>query len=328
MKLKLLTIGLVVAMAGVARATYTPLAITSGSYNADVIVEHTIPSLDNNTTATTDGGTNNNGNGWYEIGYNTNSPNSGLPAHGSTFTSITFPDHSYTMAADYTQPNALLIDSGVRTGTLTFVTPAVYSNLSFLVTSGNGGGQVGCTIHHQDGSTETNIFACGDWFNGANPAFIAYGRLSVTAGTFDGQGSIQNPGNPRLYGREIPVNNTTSPVTSVDFQYASGGANVHNQIYAVSGTPPGGGNCAPIAITGYNYDLIVESNSPVAGVIMTAGGVRATTQSMDSDTNTGNAWYEKGFVHNKQAGSGLPAQGSSVTNAAGDHVFTLASDYT
>jgi len=230
MKLKFLILGLTLAVASIARAGFVPIPITPSSYNADVIVEKNIPGLDNNTTATTDGGTNNNGNGWYEVGYNTNVPTSGLPAHGTTFTHQFLPDHSYTMAPDYTVPNALLIDSGVTNGTLTFVTPTLVSNLSFIVTSGNGGGGVGCVIHHQDGSIETNLFNAGDWFNGTNQAFTAFGRLSVTAGTFDGQGSIQNPGNPRLYNREIPVTNVTSAVTKVDFKYASGGGNVHNQI--------------------------------------------------------------------------------------------------
>src|SRR6266436_836372 len=76
MKLKFIPIGLVLAAASVAHAAYTPVPLTPSSFNADVVVEKAIPALMNNTTATTDGGTNNNGSGWYEIGYNTNSPNS------------------------------------------------------------------------------------------------------------------------------------------------------------------------------------------------------------------------------------------------------------
>ncbi|MDB6110568.1 MAG: hypothetical protein JWR69_2318, partial [Pedosphaera sp.] len=324
MKSKLVPIGLALTLASVARADFAPIALTPSSYNADVVVENTVPALGNNTSATTDQGTNNTGNGWYEIGYNANSPASGLPAAGSTFVSASFTNHSYTMAPSYTTNNAWLIDTGVTNATITLVTPAAYTNLSFLITSGNGGGTVAYKIHHADATTESGTFICSDWFGGVNPAFISFGRVNVISGNFDTQGSITSPGNPRLYGRDVTVVNTASPITSIDLAYSSGAANVHNQVYALSGATAAGPTWSPIAVTGHTYDLVVEAGG------VHRGPTGATTQSMDNDVNGVNAWYEKGY-HKflLYANTGLPVAGSTITNAsATDHAYKFAPDYT
>jgi hypothetical protein len=329
MKAKFIPLAAALAWASPAFAGFNPIPLTPGSFNADVVVEKTVLGLGNNTTATPEGGTNNTGNAWYEIGYNTNSPSSGLPPHGTTFTNVTDVSnsvvavHLYQMAPSYTAKNAVLIDTAVTTATLTLITPAAYTNLSFLVTSANGGGTIGYTVHHADATTETGTFVCPDWFNGANPAFVAFGRVVVTSGILDSQTSITNPGNPRLYSRDVPLADTTSPVTSVDFNYTTGAANVHNQIYALSGNTGSGAGWSPIAVIGYNEDCIVE-----AGAIR-RGNTFATTQSMDSNTNILNSWYEQGYyAFPEYAQSGLPAAGSTITNpAATDHVYTLPPSY-
>src|SRR5277367_449988 len=80
-------IPLLLSLAGNAGATvFKPIALGSNSYNADIVVEATATGLMRNSTATTDGGTNNDGNTWYEIGYNLGSHSSGVPLHGTTFT--------------------------------------------------------------------------------------------------------------------------------------------------------------------------------------------------------------------------------------------------
>ncbi|HEY5913141.1 MAG TPA: immunoglobulin domain-containing protein, partial [Verrucomicrobiae bacterium] len=98
----------------------------------------------------------------------------------------------------------------------------------------------------------------------------------------------------------------------------------------------------PITVTGYTHDFIVEAGAAKRGRVFAANGVdNATSQSMDNTGNTGNAWYEMGYnVNNPDGGgvpipdpsvltnTGLPAAGTTITNAEGDHVYTLPPDYT
>src|SRR3989442_4091244 len=83
MKSKLTCAAMALMLASLARADYNPIPLTPGSFNADVIVENTAPKPFNDyTTATMDGGTNNNAWVWYEQGYASNLPDTGIPAHG------------------------------------------------------------------------------------------------------------------------------------------------------------------------------------------------------------------------------------------------------
>lgn len=321
MKLKTLILGLTLTGVLGARADFEPIALTPGTFNYDIIVENTAPGpLNRATRATMDGGTNNSGATFYETGYNTNAgaTATGIPAAGSTFTHANLPDHQYAMAASYTAPNALLINPGqVTNGTLTLTTPAILGSLSFLASGGNGGVVVNYTIRYADTTTQAGTITIGDWFNGANFAWNANGRVSATAHTFDNV----NNNNPRIYGYDVALANTTSEVTSVDISYASGGGRAG--IFALSGAPAGGGNWSPIAITGYNYDMIVEVSAPQAGALRTA-----TTASMDGGTNnTGNTWFERGYdVVNTNAG--LPRAGTTITSAAlPDHHYMMAENY-
>lgn len=217
---------LLLSLTGIAVATeFKPIAITN-SYNVDLIVEATATGLMRNATASTDGGTNADGNTWYEVGYNQTQVTinntytngtflSGVPLHGTTFTGLQLDydgangsstatttaappgTYTYQMAPSYTEPNAVLIDTTVQTNFVTFTTPATYGALTFLVASGNGGSAIGYTIFHQDGTKQSGTVQCSDWFGNGNPAYIAYGRVATTSGGFDGQGSITSPGNPK-----------------------------------------------------------------------------------------------------------------------------------
>src|SRR5262245_5643149 len=160
---KLQSVCLALAFAAVARADFDPIPLTPESFTHDVVVENTAGPpfpAGRNTRASMDAGTNNTGNSWYEIGYNTGSPSTGLPAAGSTFTHATFADHSYMMPPSYAAPNALLIAPGqVSNGTFTVSTPAAYSSLSFFASGGNGGCTNTFTIHYDDASTQTGTLA-------------------------------------------------------------------------------------------------------------------------------------------------------------------------
>ena len=332
MKNKVLPLAWVIASVGVAQAGFLPVPLNPSSFNADVVVEKdATPVLNARTTASVDGGTNNTGNTWYEVGYNRDNPTTGLPAAGSTFTHQSFPDRSYTMASSYTDANnAILINTVVTNATWTFTTPAAYGALSIVGSSGNGGGNITAVVLHQDGTTQTNVFNPSDWFGRANQAWTGSGR--VTAPDF-GFANV-NEQNPRLNSSEFAIANTTSPIVSINFRYSTGGANVHNVLFAISGGATTTGAFTPIPVTGYTYDMVVEAEAPVRGRIVDSEGNPATTHTLDGDANTANTWYERGYNQNNPitigtnaAFSGLPAPGSIVQSTNGTYSFQMPPSY-
>lgn len=309
MKYTLLFLGL--AVVSVARADFNPILITPESYNADVVFEKDaavhIPFA--STAAMDSGATNNTGNTWYERGYNRGAPATGLPVAGSTFVHASDPNKQYTMAPTYKQNNAIYINSQVTSGTLTLASPAVYANLSFLSAAGNGPLTISYTIHHADASSETGTFNSLDWFGNSPVAFTASGRVGANNGAFGNVGSAD----PRLYSAEISLGGNPSPVTHIDFAYTTGAG--RSSIFAVSGNVSGDAY-TPIAVTGYNRDVVVE-----AGI--------ATTATMDGGTNnTGNTWYERGYVRTNST-SGLPPAGSLISSVSlAGHNYRLPQSYT
>jgi hypothetical protein len=175
---------------------------------------------------------------------------------------------------------------------------------------------VAITVSHADGTSETNSFLAGDWYNGTNQAFTVNGRINVATRAFDTVGG----GNPRLYSLDVNLSNSSSPVTSIAFQLASGGG--HAGIFAVSGSS--GAGFTPIAVSGYTDDMIIEATAEAP-----PAGLNVTTASMDNGTgNTGYTWYEAGYNPSAPT-TGLPAAGSTLTNtSASDHVYALPANYT
>ncbi len=308
-----------VCSGGVARAGFNPVPLTSGSFNQDMIVENTAPApavAGGYTTASMDNGVANTGTSWYEQGYDTAAPSTGLPHPGTTITSSSASNHRYTMAPSYTNNNAVMLDSALTGATLTFTVPAAFSQLSLLESGGHNGVSFSYVVHHQDGTQESGSSSIPDWYSGANTAFTANGRVDVGTFAF----SSVNGGNPRLYSLDFSLTNTTSPVTSVDFNYVSGSG--HGAIMAISGST--GGNFNPIAVTGYNEDIVVEATAGVHGSL---SGV--TTATMDTGTaNTATTWYELGYVLTPP-GTGLPHAGTILTNfSMPDHLYLLPPSYT
>jgi predicted alpha-1,6-mannanase (GH76 family) len=302
-----------------ATAAFAPIPLTSVSYNQDMVVEKTAPPAilaGGYTTASMDAGLGNTANGWYELGYNTAAPTTGLPAAGSTFTHQSAADHQYLLAASYRSNNAVLLDSTVTSAVLKPNSPAAFSKLSFLVSGGNGGIGFSYVVRHQDGTTENRSGTIGDWFSGANPAWTAKGRLDVGTFAFNNV----NASNPRLYSLDTTLTNTTSPVTNVALAYSSGTG--HGIIMAISGSTSG--SFIPIPVSGFNVDVVVEASAGTPGSL---SGV--TTATMDNGTaNSANTWYESGYF-TPAPGTGLPAAGSTLTNlSAPDHSYTLAPSYT
>src|SRR5579884_3905057 len=195
-------------------AGFTPIPLTSGSFNESMIVPATAPAPligGGYTTASMDAGIGNTGNSWYEQGYNTNAPTTGLPHPGTTFTSQTVSNHSYLMAPSYTANNAVLLDSTLTSATLSLSSPASFPKISLLESGGNNGVSFAYTVHHQNGSTDSGSASIPDWYNGSNVSWTAAGRVDVQAFTF----SSVNSSNPRLYSLDITLQNSNSPVTSI-----------------------------------------------------------------------------------------------------------------
>ena len=313
-----------VVSAVTAQAQFNPLPITPESFGYDIVVEKEAmhPFLQA-STASLDGGTANSGFTFYEAGYNPDAFETGIPNAGTTATSVDLPDHSFVFATDYTANNALLIDTNITTGRLTLAAPAAYSSLSFLGASGNGNAPLNYTIHFADGSNETGSFTVLDWFNGGTAAFVLNGRAGAQSGAY---GNV-NSGFPKLFAFDVPVTSASKPIQSVELSYGpTGPANAHAAIFAVSGST--GAEFAPIPVTGFNQDMIVEATATHPGRVLTAEGLDATTASMDAAAgNTGFTWYEQGYATNNPA-TGLPVAGTTLTNqAASDHVYRMAASY-
>jgi len=318
-KLRLVALGLTGGFATTIHAAFAPMPFTPGSFNEDMVVEASASGpviAGAYTTASMDNGTGNTGTSWYEEGYNTAAPTTGLPHPGTTFTSQSSSSHTYAMAPSYAANNAMMLDAVLTSGTFTLATPAAYAGLSFLESGGNNGVTFGYAVHHQDGTTETGSASIPDWFNGSNPAWDANGRVDVDAFTFQ----AVNASNPRLYSLDITLANTASPVTSISFTYISGGG--HGAIMAVSGG--NGTTFSPITVTGYNEDIVVEAAAAKPGAL-----TGATTATMDAGTNnTGSTFYEMGYEPQAPA-TGLPHANTVLTNvSAADHLYLMPPDYT
>ncbi len=346
MKSRLILYGMALAAASIAQAAYNPVPLQTSSYNADGIVEsNATPVLKCVTTASVDNGTNNTASTWYEIGYDRSNPTFGLPAAGTIVVARDNANYSFRMPPTYVGNNGILIDTAVTNGTFTLTTPATYTLLSFAGSGGNGGDVIGVRVNHLDGTFETGSFGCPDWFNGSGVIMAAQGRMGDNVAH-----TLQTNGdNPRIYFRDFALTNTTSPVTSIVLTYSSGASGSPNDILAVSGATTPGGPVGPIAVTGYTYDFVVEATEVARGqlvsqTIVAGTNVWATTTTMDNDQNTGFTFYEKGynfnlinnlpFVYGVPAidaicqNSGIPPHGSTFTNAAGDHIYTMAPSYT
>src|SRR5690349_19491275 len=108
---------LVLMFSSLARAAFSPIAVNPSSFNHDVVVEAAAPApLNVAVNATVDGGTNKNGNTFYERGYNPAAPATGLPPAGSFFTNA-LGTHVFRMPPDYHVNNAIMVghNNGGRT---------------------------------------------------------------------------------------------------------------------------------------------------------------------------------------------------------------------
>ncbi len=302
-------------------AQFTPILLAPESFNHDIVVERTAPApIVAVTTASVETGLTNTGYTWFEKGYNADWPATGLPAAGSIITSDLATDREYQFAPDYRTNNAVLIDADSTHGELALASPAPFAALSFLLSGAHESipTPVGYAIRHADGSVEPGTILCKDWMD-STPIYdcAAHGRVSVTTFTF----ANINANFPKLYAAGVALTNTTSPVTSVELSYVSGAG--HSVIMALSGAATTPGPFAPIVVTGYNADVVVEATAARAKPLLAV-----TTATMSEGlANYSWTWYERGYVPGAPE-SGLPLSGSTVTNFnTPQQLYLLPPDY-
>ncbi len=343
MKLRLILSAAALALAIPAYAGFTPVAINPASYNHDPVVEKASPlSVNEVVNVSMDGGTNKNGNTWYEIGYNAANPTTGLPAAGSLVTGFANEalNHTFSMAPDYHANNVIMVghQNGGQTpllaeGTLTLTTPAAYTGLSFLTCSANGPVNVGYRIHYADSNVEEGQFSSVDWFNTAttlNNVIDTRGLVGLGGGVNNINGAARGA----AYSFDVYPAFSSANITSVDFWFVSGsGGNTNNNgravIFALAGSTDNI-NFSPIAVTGYNYDAVVEADGPqTTGTGAALAGVLTNnvTVSMDGGvTESGSTWFEKGY-YSTTPDSGIPEAGSTIQSAWYSAVYAMPPSY-
>lgn len=199
---------------------------------------------------------------WFEQGLYTANPSMGLPAAGTTIGSMSQGDHSYNLPPSYTANNAVLVSTNVLNATITMTAPTPVTGLSLMGTSGNGATTLNYVVHHADSTTESGSLTLPDWFGPgtANEVMAVGSRVDALGINFQFPGSANGfSGNaPYLWSLDIPITDTASAVTSVDLTYTGGGI---ASILAVSTQTTGGGAFAPVAISGFNKDVVVEAGA-------------------------------------------------------------------
>lgn len=281
------------------------------------------------------GGTNKSDYTWFEQGFYTPDPSRGIPAAGSTFASETLPDHSFTMPASYAVNNAVQVFNGVSNATINFTTPTAATALSFLGSAGFGTANVNYTVHHADTTTQSGTLALLDWFDNAGVVAARPGGR-ISANGLQTQIINDGPNKPYLVSLDLAIANTTSPITSVDLTYVSGGV---ASLFAVSSSS--GGDFTPKAITGYNQDIVVEVGAPIyvsstvtnvlnqtAGAInitgeMFVGNVGAGIYNLSGGTNTVANWIGVG----RSGGNGVINMTGGVLNHTGGGNLILGTPY-
>jgi hypothetical protein len=203
-------------------------------------------------TATMDAGTGLTGNTWYEVGVNTSSNKTGLVT--GLVNGQTDPLSTYLIPGAVGD-NALMLDTGTKTGTLTLGRALPLAGFSFAGSSGNGAGTLTPTLHFSDGSTDTlPSVSVGDWFNNSPIVETAQGRIDVVANSFNNVGAA----NPRVLAidESVPTADQSKLVTSIDLSW-TGGSTTHTAIFGLSADVTGLGHYTAIPVTGFNRDIIV-----------------------------------------------------------------------
>ncbi|MDB6066991.1 MAG: hypothetical protein JWR26_3199, partial [Pedosphaera sp.] len=238
----------------------------------------------------------------------------GLPASG-LFSSASDTSTLFQFQP-YNTNNALLLSTatGLTNGTLTLTTPATYGTISILANSGNGNasGTASVTLNFSDGTSFTTTYAAPDWFNNTPFALAGVERITLANGTLNAGGGSNNP---RFYQTTLNLSTllgaTNKPLSSITLGKAAVSAGT--AIYAISGQLAT--NMAPIALTGFNYDLVIEN---------TASGPPFGNYAMELNPGEGTGFYQSGLPGNT---TGMPLSGA-FTSALGDGTVFQFQPYT
>jgi autotransporter-associated beta strand protein len=292
-----------------AGANWTPIPVTSASYNVMGIVPAAIPYP---VTATMDNGTNLAGgnalNTWFEQGYVPGGVSAGLPPSGSVFSSQSQPTHYYQMG-NYSTNNAILIDQNHLLENITPASPAPYSALSFLTAGANISGAMTnvCIIQHADGVNETNIFLGYDWFDSSHSASIAFeanGRVSMQNRT------LNNIGNsvPYLFETYFTLADTASPVTNMVVEYYSApSSSSTTYVMAISGSAGG-------------IQPLITSGPLPASQTLFPGQTASFTVSVTGTAPVTNSWLVEVNGSFVPLTDGLDANGSTIRGSGTENL--------
>lgn len=252
---------------------FTNALVVTG-FNYDPIVEADAPAttgagrntggdgafaLTNHITLTMDGGTNLTGSTWYEKGYYSGLPTTGIPVAGGSVTSA-WNNARYTMPASYVGNCAVMLAQHLNSANISFAAPAAYGAISLLAGVANGDTTLPVVINFQDGSSETNVVFVPDWHNRATPwAYLSGGRIAPIgrfvnndAGrrtdpfvlpypfSFDFRDIAGGLYVPRFHDCVINIANTSSAITNISLSFTNGANTRVVSIFAVSGAPVGG----------------------------------------------------------------------------------------
>ena len=294
---RLLLLGALAGFAQSARAqvTYTPAAITPGSFTADVVADGNFPAARTTTHAFDQGSATQASFCLMSTSYVSpvaGPTTRGLPANGllRNPASTTTPNLTFQLRP-YLDPNSLRI-AGTGTGSLTLTTPQAAQSVWVVAATGNGdpssSNPVTMTVTFTDNTTQVFQRDVPDWFGGTNFILNNLGRVNRSTDVLD------LPANePRLYQFELAL---------LPANYAKLVANVQ-----FAKTQPAG-VATPVVLNAMAVTLASSCSLPNANtqavpstvclgqatqlVNVFAGGSGGLTYQWQASTNGGTTWTD------------------------------------